>query len=139
MGETQVPATSPSDTAAGEYRADEELRFTIGPPQPVTDPQALPAVSADEEAAFVSKANLGIEHPDTVNADPTDDVVDEDVAAEPPAEDDDDLVSDDELGALVADVDVDNVDEVGFDDSDLEEPLEIDITDAAGESVKGRS
>lgn len=153
MAETQVPGTSAIETAADEQ--DElvvtgERGFTIGPPQAVTDPQQLPAVTPEQEADFVSRANAGIKHPDSAAADAVADVQGDDVEAAEAAqplgvfagvdnEEDEDLPGDDELDALVAEVDEDDVDDVGFDDDDVEEPLEIDLTDADEPSGRGES
>lgn len=151
MAETQVPGTSASEAAPDEGAELEvfgEPGFTIGPPQAVTDPGQLPAVTAEEEADFVSRANRGAEHPDNVAVDAIAEA-DDDVVAEAPQplglvagvdDDDEDLPGEDELDALVADVDEDDIDDVGFDDDDLDEPLEIDLTDSADEpSGRGES
>lgn len=109
----------------------DEATFTVGPPQPVTDSRDLPAVTAEDEAGFVHGADLGNDHPDNRPTDSDD----EDVDAVLPgigAEDDEDLPSEDELDGLVADVDADDVDSVGFDDADLEEPLGTDIANGLG-------
>jgi hypothetical protein len=79
-----------------------EPTFTVGPPQPVNDSRLLPAVTADEEAGFVD----GAAHPDNRYLDPDAALTEE-------------LPGDEELAAVVADVDPDAVDGVGFDDSDL--------------------
>lgn len=142
MAETQAPGTSAESSARGEPALEitDQPRFTIGPPDPVTDPQQLPAVTAEEEADFVGRANRGAEHPDNTATDEDDDDGVEAVEALEPADDDEDLAGEDELADLVADVDVDDVDDVGFDDADLEEPLEIDLTESADEpSVRGGS
>lgn len=97
------------------------MSFTIGPPEPVTDARRLPAVDAEDEAGFVSGADLGADHPDNAAADdlPV-------VAVQASSDDDDDepLPSEAEVAALVADVDTDAIDAVGFDasDTDLPEP-----------------
>jgi hypothetical protein len=84
----------------------------------------LPPVTAEEEAGFVHGADLGKDHPDNVPLDS--DGVDVDaVLPQTTAENDEDLPSEDELDDLVAGVDSDDVDNVGFDDADLEEPLGI--------------
>lgn len=115
----------------------DEGAFTVGPPQPVTDSRKLPAVSADDEAGFVSGADLADNHPDN-NADP--DGADVDVVLPAPsAEDDEGLPSEDELDALVADVDTADVDAVGFDDADLQEPLGADIANGLDRSETGGS
>jgi hypothetical protein len=106
--------------------------FTVGPPQPVTDSRDLPAVTAEDEADFVTGADLGRDHPDNRPLDPDDSDVDA-VLRAPSAEDDGDLPGEDELDALVADVDTADVDAVGFDDADLAEPLGADLTDRPGD------
>lgn len=110
----------------------DEAIFTVGPPQPVTDSRDLPAVTAEDEAGFVSGADLGHDHPDNRPPDPDGTDVDP-VLPAPSAEDDEDLPSEDELDGLVADIDTDDVDAVGFDDADLEEPLGTDIADGLGD------
>jgi hypothetical protein len=91
----------------------EEAMFIVGPPQPVTDSRDLPAVTAVDEAGFVHGADLGDEHPDNTLPD-----VDDDVDLE-----DEDLPTEEEIDGLVADVDPDGVDAVGFDDAD--DPLGV--------------
>jgi hypothetical protein len=93
----------------------DEAISTVGPPHPVTDSRDLPAVTAEDEAGLVQGADLGSDHPDNG---PTDVDVDA-VLSAIEAEDDEDLSSEEELDGLVADVDPDDVDAVGFDDSDL--------------------
>jgi len=136
MAETQVPSTSATDAAARGEQAEpvvpDQRRFTVGPPDPVMDPQQLPAVTAEEEAEFVTQANRGAEHPDNAATD-ADDEGEAELTPESAAADDDDLPGEDELGELVSDEDVDDVDGVGFDDADLDEPFEIDITDSAAQ------
>ncbi len=144
MAETQVPGTSATESSArAELEISDQPRFTVGPPEPVTDPQQLPAVTAEQEADFVSRANRGIEHPDNAVTDADDDDIEAVLSSEPPepsAVDDEDLPSEAEMDDLVAVIDVDDVDDVGFDDADLDEPLEIDLTDSADEpSVRGGS
>jgi hypothetical protein len=141
MAESQGPGSSATETSTRDELAgpvvSDQPRFTVGPPDPVTDPQQLPAVTAEEEAEFVTWANRGAEHPDNAATD-ADDEGEAELTPEPSAEDDDDLPGEDELGELVSDVDVDDVDSVGFDDADLAEPFEIDITDSAAEQpVRG--
>jgi len=135
MAETQPHGTSATESPArGEQEVvTEQPRFTVGPPQPVTDPQQLPAVTAEDEADFVRRANQGAEHPDNAVTDADYDDIETVLPTEPtePSAADDDLPDEDELADLVADVDVDDVDDIGFDDADLEEPIEIDITDSA--------
>jgi hypothetical protein len=91
----------------------EDGTFTVGPPEAVSDSRLLPAVSADSEADIVLGADMGDDHPDNKGADSADPD-----ALEPDADADEDLPSEDELAALVADVDLSTVDEVGFDDAD---------------------
>jgi hypothetical protein len=98
--------------------------FTIGPPQPVTDSRNLPSVTAEGEAGFVHGADLGRDHPDNVPLD-SNGVDADQVLPQTTAENDEDLPSEDELDDLVVSVDSDDVDKVGFDDADLEEPLGI--------------
>jgi hypothetical protein len=98
-----------------------EAIFTIGPPQPVEDSRKLPAITAEDEAGFVHGADLGYDHPDNIDSDLAG--VDADPQTE--AEDDEALPGEDELDDLVAEVDPNDVDGVGFDDADLEEPLAI--------------
>jgi hypothetical protein len=104
MTETKT-STSPSETDIG-----------------VESPEVLAIASPEDEADFVSRANRGVEHPDNMVGDLDDEVVV--VPAAPPVDEDMTLPSDDELDALIADVDVDDVDEVGFDDSDFTEESE---------------
>jgi hypothetical protein len=103
--------------------------FTVGPPDPVTDSRELPAVTDEDEAGFVHGADLGANHPDN-------DVSDAEVAAifaEIEAEIED-LLTEDEVAAVVAGVDTAAVDDVGFDEGDLAEPLDADgsVIDGGG-------
>jgi hypothetical protein len=82
--------------------------------------------SPQDEADFVSRANRGVEHPDNMVGDTDDDEVVV-LPSAPPVDDDVALPTDDELDALIADVDVDDVDEVGYDDSDFTEESEADF------------
>lgn len=108
--------------------------FSIGPPQPVQDSRQLPAVSVDDEAGAVHGADLGDKHPD--NALMADDG---DVAApEPDADAGEALPGDEELDSLTADVDTDAVDDVGFDDADLEDALD-DLETLTGRARMGGS
>jgi len=103
-----------------------EAIFTVGPPQLVADSRNLPAVTAEDEAGFVHGADLGNDHPDNVPLDS--DGIDVDAGLplpQPAAEHDEDLPSEDELDELVADVDTAAIDGVGFDDADLEAPLDL--------------
>src|SRR4029450_7689122 len=95
--------------------ADKEPPGTDDP----EDSRKLPAVSAEEEAGVVHGADLGDKHPDNVYIDD-----DNGAALEPDADAGEELPGDDELESLVADVDTDGVDDVGFDASDLEGPLD---------------
>jgi hypothetical protein len=97
-------------------------KFTVGPPDPVTDSRQLPVITTEDESGFVSGADLVEEHPDN-DADAPDDVLDEVLAATPEeqaaaeaAAGDGDLpdASDDELDGLTADVDTDDLDMSGF-------------------------
>jgi hypothetical protein len=116
MDDTEPPGTR--DPGSDSTEAGDGT-FSIGPLQPVEDSRKLPAVSAEDEAGAVHGADLGDKHPDNVH------IVDDDVAAlEPDADAGEELPGDDELESLVADVDTDAVDEVGFDAADLEVPLD---------------
>lgn len=92
----------------------EQVRFTVGPSGPVADSRLLPAVDPDQEASFVTGADLE-GHPDNVEL--PDGAVPEGAVSEdspysgrlPAAED---------LEALVADIDVEDIDGVGFDQDD---------------------
>jgi hypothetical protein len=111
----------------------DEATFTVGPPQPVTDSRDLPAITPEEEAGFVRGTEPGDDPPhDNRPTDPDDADVDA-VRTEMAAEDDKDLPSEDELDALVADVDADDVDSVGFDDADLGEPMGTDVAGGLGD------
>lgn len=129
---TRVAPTLPASD--GWPVMSDDAVFTVGPPQPVTDSRDLPAVTAEDEAGFVTGADLGRDHPDNRPPDPDDTDVDP-VLPAPSAEDDEDLPSEDELDAdaLVAVIDTDDVDAVGFDDADLAEPLGADLTDGLGD------
>jgi hypothetical protein len=112
----------------------DEATFTIGPAQPVTDSRDLPAVTAEEEAGFVRGTEPGDDPPPHDNRPTDSDDADIDaVLPETGAEDDEDLPGEDELDKLVADVDADDVDSIGFDDADLGEPLGTGITDGPGD------
>ena len=95
-----------------------DATFTVGPPYPVTDSRDLPAVNALDEAGFVHGADLP-DHPDNVGPEPDD--ADVDVLADHDDHVEDDLPSDDDLLGLVAEVDADDVDTVGFDAADAAE------------------
>jgi hypothetical protein len=101
--------------------------FAIGPAEQVTDSRDLPAVSAEDEAAFVHGEDLGEDHPDNEHVDPA--VDDEIIVPEPDSDAGEDLPGEDTLDAVVAGVDPDAVDTVGFDDADLVQPLEHDVLD----------
>lgn len=106
-----------------------EEAFTVGPPEPIFDSRRLPAVTAEDEESFVPAADLAEDHPDN-DSDPTDDEVGMGpVDPGGDVEDDGEPPSADELDALVAGVDDDDVDEVGFDESDLGEPLDLSDSD----------
>lgn len=111
----------------------DEATFTIGPPQPVTDSRDLPAVTPEEEAGFVRGTEPGDDPPPDNGPTDSDGADVDAVLPEAGAEDDEDLPSEDELDGLVADVDTDDVDSVGFDDADLGEPLGTDITHDLGD------
>lgn len=109
--------------------------FSIGDPRPVTDPRLLPAVSADEEAAFLGGLVAGDDQPDGA-AGPVGTVgtVDAEQADDGP------LPTEAELDALVAGMTVDAVDEVGFDDADLADlttALDVDVEAALGVATAG--
>jgi len=93
----------------------------VGPPEPVTDSRELPAVTAEDEAGFVHGADLGDLHPDNVDG------ADDDA---PPVltgvVEEEELPGDDELDALVADIDTEDVDQVGFGEDDLRTPPLLD-------------
>jgi hypothetical protein len=98
-------------------------KFSVGPPDPVTDSRQLPVISSDEENGFVTGADLGDEHPDN-EQDVPDNVLDEVLVAATPEEQaaaesaaGDPNVPDsteDELDQLTAGVDTDDVDISGF-------------------------
>ncbi len=92
------------------------LMFTIGPPLPVTDSRLLPAVTAPDEAGFVHGADVG-KHPDNRPLQAGElDVAG--VAADAAVATDEVLPLAAELDGVVAGLDVDAVDEVGFDPTD---------------------
>jgi len=92
------------------------LTFTIGPPLPVTDSRLLPAVSAPDEAGFVHGADVD-EHPDNRPLQAGElDVAG--VAADAVVAIDEVLPLETELDVVVAGLDVDAVDEAGFDPTD---------------------
>lgn len=130
QGATRVARPRPA-SGRGPVMSD-GVTFTVGPPQPVTDSRDLPAVTAEDEAGFVHGADLGDDHPDNRPAD-SDDADAGAVLPEIGAEDDEDLPSEDELDGLVANVDPDDVDSVGFDDADLGEPGGTDIAGGPGD------
>jgi hypothetical protein len=101
--------------------------FTVGPPQPVTDSRDLPAVTAEDEAGLVHGADLGDDHPDNRLTDAEVAAVLADLDA------DEDLPSEAELDDLVAGVDPDDVDAVGFDETDLEALLASDAAQLLGD------
>ncbi|WP_270890021.1 hypothetical protein [Pedococcus sp. 5OH_020] len=99
--------------------------FTIGPPEPVEDSRLLPVVTADDEAGFVTGADLGDAHPDNVAQLPDEVAAQLDSVpegqADPPASNanGESLPTQDELDAAVADVDPQNVDPDGFSAQEL--------------------
>lgn len=101
----------------------EHPTFTIGPPEPVLDSRRLPAVTSEDEAGFVTGADLGADHPDNTEEPAADEVGLGPLTAEPAEADDTPAPGEAELDALVDDVDPDDVDQQGFDDSDLAEPV----------------
>ena len=97
-------------------------KFTVGPPDPVTDSRQLPVITTEDESGFVTGADLVDDHPDNAE-DAPDDVLDqvlvaaspeEQAAAEEAAGDDVPDAADDELDGLTAEVDTDDVDPSGF-------------------------
>jgi hypothetical protein len=122
MSETELPPEEPT--------------FTVGPPQPVTDSRLLPAVTPQDEAGNVHGADLADLHPDNEVPEPDESEVD--AVPDPNTVIDDDLPSEEEVDALVTDLDPDDVDDVGFDDTDLAEPLMIEeVGDPAGAQTGG--
>lgn len=122
MEDTESAGTSDpeSDSTAllNDVAPDEagDGTFSIGPPQPVEDSRMLPAVSAEDEAGAVQGDDVA-DHPDNIGPD--------DVAPlEPDTDAGEELPGDDELESLVADVDTDAVDDVGFNAADQEVPLD---------------
>jgi hypothetical protein len=107
---------------AREVAVPELEKFTVGPPDPVTDSRQLPVITADDESGFVTGADLR-EHPDNTEVAP-DDVLDQVLTAATPEEQataeaaagagDVPDAADSELDALAADVDTDDVDLSGF-------------------------
>lgn len=94
----------------------EDPTFTVGPPQAVTDSRLLPAVTAGDEAGFVHGADLG-EHPDNRPLQAGElDVVGFASDGSTPAEEV--VPSESDLDLVVAGIDVDAVDEIGFDAAD---------------------
>lgn len=97
-------------------------QFTIGPPHPVTDSRLLPVVTADDEGGFVTGVDLEV-HPDNDGEDvdgviaalltaatPEQDEAARTAAGDEPAT----FARDDELTEVVAEVDLDDVDDLGF-------------------------
>src|SRR5689334_11912783 len=101
-----------------EVAVPELEKFTVGPPDPVTDSRQLPVITADDESGFVTGADLDV-HPDNAEVAP-DDVLDQVLVAATPQEQaaaeaaagagDVPDAPDSELDALAADVDTDDVD-----------------------------
>lgn len=106
-----------------------EEAFTVGPPEPILDSRRLPAVTAEDEESFVPAADLAEDHPDNDSEPPDDEIGMGPVDQVGDMEDEGETPSPDELDALVADVDGDDVDQVGFDDADLAEPLDLSASD----------
>jgi hypothetical protein len=98
-------------------------KFSVGPPDPVTDSRQLPVISSDDENGFVTGADLEYEHPDN-DQDAPDNVLDEVLVADTPEEQaaaeaaagDPNVPdsTDDELDQLTAEVDTDDLDMSGF-------------------------
>ncbi|WP_426562992.1 hypothetical protein ACPPVT_18895 [Angustibacter sp. McL0619] len=98
----------------------EESQFVVGPVDPIADPQLLPAVVAVEEEGFLTDLGAGIDQPDTADPDGDPDV-DPNAPTDVDGQDDnpdEDLPGDDEIDGLVDDVDVGDVDDVGFGPAD---------------------
>ena len=93
--------------------------FSIGNPRPVTDSRQLPAVSADEEAAFLGGLVGGDDQPDGAPTATDEPATDEPAGDEPAADEA-------ELAAVVEGLATDGADESGFDDSDVVE-LEVQL------------
>jgi hypothetical protein len=102
-------------------------KFTVGPPDPVTDSRQLPVITTDDENGFVTGADLVEEHPDN-DEDAPDDVLDEVLVATPEeqaaaeeAAGDGDVpdATDEELEGLTTDVDTDDLDMSGFGSEEL--------------------
>jgi hypothetical protein len=91
--------------------------FDLGPPDPVLDSRQLPVITFDDEQGFVTGADLGEAHPDNVDP-PADLPVELDT---PQGDDPGPLPSEDELDSLVAQVDVNDVDQRGFDAADTDD------------------
>jgi len=98
-------------------------KFTVGPPDPVTDSRQLPVITTDDEAGFVTGADLADVHPDNKEVAP-DDVLDQVLVAATPEEQaaaessagpgDVPDAPDGELVGLTAGIDTDEVDLTGF-------------------------
>lgn len=97
-------------------------KFTVGPPDPVTDSRQLPVITEEDEKGFVTGADLADDHPDN-DEDAPDNVLDEVLVATPEEQaaaeeaagtDDVPDATDDELDELTGDVDTDNLDMSGF-------------------------
>ena len=98
-------------------------KFSVGPPDPVTDSRQLPVISFDDEDGFVTGADLEDEHPDNDQEAP-DNVLDEVLVAATPEEQaaaeaaagDPNVPdsTDDELDQLTAEVDTEDLDMSGF-------------------------
>lgn len=98
-------------------------KFTVGPPDPVTDSRQLPVITTDDEDGFVTGADLQDVHPDNDGVAP-DDVLDQVLVAATPDEQaaaeaaagpgDVPDAPDAELDGLTSGVDTDDVDQTGF-------------------------
>jgi hypothetical protein len=97
-------------------------KFTVGPPDPVTDSRQLPVITTADEDGFVTGADLAADHPDNDEVAP-DDVLDQVLAAATPEEQataeaaagaDVPDAADGELEGLTSGIDTDDVDLTGF-------------------------
>lgn len=93
----------------------ERAIFELGPPDPVADSRQLPVITFDDEQGFVTGADLGEAHPDNVDP-PSDLPVELDTQGDDPGP----LPTEDELDSLVGQVDVNDVDQRGFDAADAD-------------------
>jgi hypothetical protein len=119
-GSTMSPPPSSHPGRAGDSpengpESTDDATFSVGPPHPITDSRELPAVTGEDEASVVTGADLGDGHPDN-------DPLVEDVESpltDADAEGPEDTVAEAELDELVADVDPDDIDDVGFGGDDM--------------------